>query len=235
MLTDKYNYVLNGIEHEIILNHQIKIDQKTIDDVILVSNKYMIKYINDLLDYNNVEYCLVNNTLLGLYVFNGINIFNSKLEIITSDLNFFKLKKLEDEIKNDGFNIEYNDKNIIISTIFFNKLKTVIYIYPLTKDINSDILRYYTFDNKLIEHEFYDIYPIKKHKFEEYEVSAPNKINNVLQSYSFNLNYITFTKKKSDFKKIIEEVEADKSLNTILKNNFNNFISIIKPIFYGNE
>ena len=235
MLTDKYNYVLNGIEHEIILNHKIKIDKKPVDDVILVSNKYMIKYINDLLDYNNIEYCLVNNTLLGLYVFNGVNIFNSKLEIITSDLNFFKLKKLENEIKNDGFNIEYNDKNIIISTIFFNNLNTVIYIYPLTKDINSDILRYYTIDNKLIEHEFYDIYPIKKHKFEEYEVSTPNKINNVLQSYDFNLNYIIFTKKKSDVKKIIEEVEADKSLNAILKDNFNNFISIIKPIFYSGE
>lgn len=235
MLNDKYNYVLNGIEHEIILNHQIRIEQKPINDITLVSNKYMMKYINDLMDYHNIEYCLINNTLLGVYVFNGINIFNSKLEIITSDLNFFKLKKIEEEIKKDGFNIEYNESSITISTIFFDKLKTVIYIYPLTKDINSDVLRYTTLDNKIIQHEFYDIYPIKKNKFEEYEVSVPNKINNVLESYNFNLNYISFSKKKTDVKKIIEEVELNKSFNTIIKDNFNSFISIIKPIFYSSE
>jgi hypothetical protein len=236
MLNDKYNYVLNGIEHEIILNHQIKIDQKPVNDVILVSNKYMIKYINDLLDYNNIEFCLTSSALLGVYIFNGINIFNQKIEICTSDSNFFKLKKLEDEIKNDGFNIEFNDKNIIISTFFFNKIKTVLYIYPLTKDINSDILRYTTIDNNIIENEFYDIYPIRKNKFEEFEVSIPNKINKVLESYNFNLNYIYFSKKKDTcLKKIIEEVEVNKNFNTILKENFNSFISIIKPFFYNTE
>lgn len=235
MLNDKYNYVLNGIEHEIILNHRIKIDQKPVTDIILVSNKYIIKYINDILDYHNIDYCLVSSALLGVYIFNGINIFNQKLEVVTSDSNFFKLKKLEDEIKNDGFNIEFNEKHIMISTIFFNNLKTVLYIYPLTKDINSDILKYTTIENKLIEHEFYDIFPIKKIKFEEFEVSIPNKINQVLESYNFNLNYICFSKKKTDVKKIIEEVEENKNLNTILKDNFNSFISIIKPFFYTTD
>jgi len=236
MLNDKYNYILNGIEHEIILNHQIKIDQKPINDIILVSNKYIIKYINDLLDYHNIEYCLTSSALLGIYIFNGINIFNQKLEICTSDSNFFKLKKLEDEIKNDGFNIEFNDKDIIISTSFFNKVKTVLHIYPLAKDINSDILRYTTIDNNIIENEFYDIYPIKKNKFEEFEVSVPNKINKVLESYNFNLNYISFSKKKDgDYKKIIEEVEVNKNLSAIVKDNFNSFISIIKPFFYNTD
>lgn len=236
MLNDKYNYVLNGIEHEIILNHQIKIDQKPINDIILVSNKYMIKYINDLLDYHNIEYCLTSSALLGIYIFNGINIFNQKLEICTSDSNFFKLKKLEDEIKSDGFTIEFNDKDITISTSFFNKVKTVLYIYPLAKDINSDILRYTTIDNNIIENEFYDIYPIKKNKFEEFEVSVPNKINKVLESYNFNLNYISFSKKKDgDYKKIIEEVEVNKNLSSIVKDNFNSFISIIKPFFYNTD
>jgi len=31
MLSDKYNYILNGIEHEIILNGSIKIYKKTIE------------------------------------------------------------------------------------------------------------------------------------------------------------------------------------------------------------
>ena len=44
-MNDKYNYSLNGIEHEIILNDCLKIDQKPINEKILVSNKYLIKYI----------------------------------------------------------------------------------------------------------------------------------------------------------------------------------------------
>jgi hypothetical protein len=42
MINDKYNYKLNGIEHEIILNHNLKIDQKPINDKILVSNKIIL-------------------------------------------------------------------------------------------------------------------------------------------------------------------------------------------------
>ena len=233
MLSDKYNYALNGIEHEIILNHTLKIDQKPINEKILVSNKYMIKYINDLFDYNSIEYCFVGNSLLGIYIFNGINIFNPLLEICTSDSNFFKIKKLEDEIKNDGFDIYFNDAYIKFSTIFFDNIKTSIYIYPLESDVHSDVLKYKTYNNVLLSHEFYDIFPIKKNKFEEFDVSIPNKIEKVLESYNFNLNYISFTKKKKDDKKIIEEVEQKITINTILKSNINKFISVIKPFFYN--
>ena len=76
MSKDKYNYSLNGIEHEITLNHNLKIDQKPINEKILVSNKYILKYINDLFDFHSIEYCLVSHALLGVYIFNGINIFN---------------------------------------------------------------------------------------------------------------------------------------------------------------
>ena len=44
MSKDKYNYSLNGIEHEITLNHTLKIEQKPINEKILVSNKYILKY-----------------------------------------------------------------------------------------------------------------------------------------------------------------------------------------------
>lgn len=222
MLNDKYNYSLNGIEHEITLSHNLKIEQKPINEKILVSNKYMLKYINDLFDYHSIEYCLTNHSLLGVYIFNGINIFNPILEICTSDNNFYKIKKLEDEIKNDDFNIQFNDKHIKISTIFFENYKSTLYIYPLENEINNDLINYYTCDNKLISHKFYDIFPIKKTKFEEFEISVPNKINRVLEVYNFDLNYISFTKKKNDNKKIIEEVEVKPTF-------ISNFISIIKP------
>lgn len=38
-----------------------------------------------------------------------------------------------------------------------------------------------------------------------------------------------------DLKKIIEEVEVNKNLSTIVKDNFNSFISIIKPFFYNTD
>jgi hypothetical protein len=226
MINDKYNYSLNGIEHEIILNHNLKIDQKPINKKILVSNKYILKYINDLFDINNIEYCLVGDSLLGVYIFNGINIFNSKLEICTSDINFFKIKKIEDEIKNDGFNISITEKIIKISTVFFDKIKTIIYIYPLEKDTNEDILKYKDINNKLLIHNFYDIFPVKKNIYEEFEMSIPNKIDKVLISFGYNLSFISFSNNKDDNKQIIDEIEKNKSSLTEI---FNKFISIIKP------
>lgn len=230
-MRDKYNYSLNGIEHEIILNHTLKIDQKPLNEKILVSNKYLMKYINDLFDYHSIEYIVVGNTLLGVYIFNGINIFNQTLEICTLENNFFKIRKIEDEIKNDDFNITFNDNYIKISTIFFDNIKSTIYIYPLNADQNDDSLNYITYNNETINHHFYDIFPIKKSNFEEFSISVPNKIDKVLESYNFNLNYIVFSKKKKDDKKIIEEVENKNTINTI-KDNLNNFISVIKPFFY---
>jgi hypothetical protein len=231
-MKDKYNYSLNGIEHEIILNHTLKIDQKPLNEKILVSNKYLMKYINDLFDYHSIEYIVVGNTLLGVYIFNGINIFNQTLEICTLENNFFKIRKIEDEIKNDDFDIIFNDNYIKISTVFFENIRSTLYIYALNNDQNDDALNYITSNNKLIIHPFYDIFPIKKNNFEEFNISVPNKIDKVLESYNFNLNYIVFTKKSKDNKKIIEEVENKNTINAI-KENLSNFISVIKPFFFS--
>jgi hypothetical protein len=232
MLSEKYNYTLNGVEHEIILNHSLKIDQPPINDKILISNKYMLKYINDLLDYNSIEYCLLNNTLLGVYIFNGINIFNSLLEICISDIYLHKIKKLENQIKNNDFDIKFYEKYIKISTIFIDDIKIHIYIYLLENDSNNDTLKYYNYKNNLLTHKFYDIYPIKKNKFEEFELSIPNKIENILETYNFNLNYIVFSKNKNDENKnIIEEIQKN-DIQTLFKNNLYKFISTIKPLFF---
>ena len=231
-MKDKYNYSLNGIEHEIILNHNLKIDQKPLNEKILVSNKYLMKYINDLFEYHSIEYIVVGNTLLGVYIFNGINIFNQTLEICTLENNFFKIRKIEHEIKNDDFDIIFNDNYIKISTVFFDNIKSTIYIYSLNNDQNEDSLNYITYNNELISHHFYDIFPIKNSNFEEFNISVPNKIDKVLESYNFNLNYIVFTKKKNNNKRIIEEVDNKNTINAI-KENLSNFISVIKPFFFS--
>ena len=213
MFKDRYNYKLNGIEHEIILNNNIKIDMKPIDEKILISNKFMLKYINDLFDYYNIEYFIINNVLLGSYVFNGVNIFQKNLEIATLSINLHKIKKIEDEIKNDDFQIVYNDE-----------YKTSIYIYLVNHNSDDDSITYKLYNNTELYHKFYDIYPIKKEKFEEYTISIPNKIENVLLSYNFNLNYIVFSNKKDDTLNIIEE--------NVEKTYYEKFISIIKPYFF---
>jgi hypothetical protein len=233
MLTDKYNYVLNGIEHEITLNNNLKIDQKPINEKILVSNKYILKYVNDLFDYHSIDYCLVGNALLGVHIFNGINIFNQNIEIGISENNFFKLKKIESEIKEDDFDIKFNEKIIKITTIFFEKIKSTVIIYAFESE--NDLIRYKTHDNKIIYHEFYDIYPTRKNKFEEFEISIPNKIDKVLESYDFNMDYITFTKKKNDNKKIIEEVENYSLYNSLIKDNISKVISVIKPFIFSSH
>jgi hypothetical protein len=231
MLTDKYNYVLNGIEHEITLNSNLKIDRKPINEKILVSNKYILKYINDLFDYHSIDYCLLGNSLLGVHIFNGINIFNQNIEIGISENNFFKLKKIEREIKEDDFEIKFNEKFIKISTVFFDRIKSIVIIYAFESD--NDLIRYRTTENKLVYHEFYDIYPIKKNKFEEFEVSVPNKIDKVLESFNINVDYITFTKKKNDNKKIIEEVENYSLYNSLIKDNISKVINVFRPYLFS--
>jgi hypothetical protein len=225
MFKDRYNYKLNGIEHEIILNNNIKIDMKPIDEKILISNKFMLKYINDLFDYYNIEYFIINNVLLGSYVFNGVNIFQKNLELATLSINLHKIKKIEEDLKNDDFQISYYDNNYIkITTTFLKKYKTSIYIYLVNHNSDDDTIIYKLYNNIDINHKFYDIYPIKKEKFEEYTISVPNKIENVLLSYNFNLNYIVFSNKKDEVQNIIEE-----KLDTTY---YEKFISIIKPYFF---
>ena len=153
MLKDRYNYKLNGIEHEIILNNNIKINIPPVNDKILMANKFMLKYINDLFNYYNIEYTILNNTLLGQYVFQGINIFDKDLEIGTSHNNLFKIKKLEDELKEDGFTVYYmEEKYIKISTTFINKTKTSIHIYLFNHNTENDTITYTLTDNSAMSH-----------------------------------------------------------------------------------
>jgi hypothetical protein len=225
MFKDRYNYKLNGIEHEIILNNNIKIDMTPVNEKILISNKFMLKYINDLFDYHNIEYFCINNVLLGQYVFKGINIFQKNIEIAILSINLHKIKKIENELINDDFQISYYENYIKITTTFLKKYKTSIYIYLVNHNSNEDTIEYILYDKTKICHKFYDIYPVNKDKFEEFTISIPNKIENVLISFSINLNYIVFSNNKElELQKIIDE-NPDTSY-------YEKFISIIKPLLW---
>ena len=49
------------------------------------------------------------------------------------------------------------------------------------------------------------------------------------------MDYITFTKKKNDNKKIIEEVESYSLYNSLIKDNINKVISVIKPFIFSSN
>lgn len=226
MFKDRYNYKLNGIEHEIILNNNIKIDMEPIDDKLLISNKFMIKYINDIFDYYNIDYFAVNNLLMGQYVFKGINIFQKHLEIGTLAINIHKIKKIEEELTNDEFNLSYYDNYVKITTTFLKRYKTAIYIYLVNHNSDEDTIQYTLFNKKEINHKFYDVYPIKKDKFEEFSISIPNKVENVLSTFYNNLNYIVFSDKENAETQLIIEEKIDE------KTYYEKFISIIKPLLF---
>ena len=220
-MQNRYHYKLNGIEHEVILNHTLCIDDVPLDEKVLCSNKYMLKYINDFLDYNNIEYCLLGDCVLGFYVFNGINIFSSVLEIGILSHYIEKFKKCVKDLEDDSIQIQFVEEKIVDSSgqkksktvgctcksIFLDKIKIVLNIYFM--DSEDDSIKLITQDKKNVSFSFYDIFPVSKKVFEDFQMTLPNKLVNVCNGFGINCNYIVFSKKKKEKvskKKIVEEV-----------------------------
>lgn len=219
-MQNRYHYKLNGIEHEIILNHTLCIEDTPLDEKILCSNKYMLKYINDFLDFNCIEYCLLGNSVLGFYVFQGINIFSPILEIGILSHYIEKFKKIIKDLEEDSIEVKFIEEKCVdemgqkkiktigctLKTVFLDKIKTVLNIYFMESD--EDSISLYNLDKKKISlSSFYDVFPIQKKVFEDFQISVPNKPANVCSAFGINCNYIVFLKKnKIQKKKIVEEV-----------------------------
>ena len=213
MIKNNYNYILNGINHEIEIKSNIKINQEPIDEIILISNKFMLKFINDLFNYNSIDYCLIGQSLLGYKVFSGINIFHDKLEVIILKNNKFKIEKLNNFIHDNNFNINYFENFIEINTVFFLDYKCKIYIYLLDNIKQNLILE--DEEKNIFYFDFYDIFPISNKKLEEYEISVPNKIDILLNKMTINTNVILFDYKMN----VIQKKNKDKIIyisNTII-------------------
>ncbi len=195
-LTDKYNYTLNGIEHQISLNSKISIQIEPLDEKLLISNKFLIKYIHDIFFSHNIEYFITYNTLMGYYVFEGIHLFKRDLYICIPDHHLNKLLKIKEQIIKDDFIFEEKEKEnlYIIKTSFFDKIVVNCFIHIIKNDENKKLIHHIDqFESKL---DFYDIYPLQEKKYEEFSIFIPNKIENVLNSFSFNLNSIVFNEKE---------------------------------------
>ena len=204
MIYNNYNYILNGIVHETPLNSSIKFESEPLEQKYLITNKYFIKIINDLFDYLSIEYTIIKNTLLGQKIFNGVNIFEEFNEFLIEKNNIKKLLKEKDYLKSNYIDLHFIDeKYFLLETRIFNELKTYAYIYIF--DVDNDIVTFCDKTNQVFNFKFYDVYPIQKNKFEEFEVSVPNKIDIVLKQTGIKLDYLILKSNKMIVKKFMEE------------------------------
>jgi hypothetical protein len=215
MNKNNYNYILNGITHEIPLDSNIKIRIDPINEETLISNKFMIKFISDLFEYNNIDYFLLGDTLLGIKVFSGINLFSNKIQFGIIKNNLIQLKKIEQYLIDNDFYIYYFENFIIINSVFFNDTNTYAIIYLVENDKKLFLK---TEKDEFIFFDFYEIFPLQKTKIEEFTIYVPNKIESVLTSSNIYYENITFNK--------IIECDLNKLLE--IKNDNNDSISIDK-------
>jgi hypothetical protein len=254
MLNDSsYYYTLNNIPHS-ISSKNIEIDKSlllNINEKELMSQKYLLKYLNDFFEYNNIDYVIYNNTLLGHTLFNGINIFYDKIELIMMYRDFDYLNNV---LLKDGFEIIFKSQYlIIISSSFFNKINVKAVIYFIHKNENTFYHLSPHFFNKcksykeLLEQKedyhitsinLHHIFPNTKVKYEDFEVYVPNKINELLEILELKKDLYSFDKtnvKKRVLKNNDENItSSNSSSNTedIDENNHNknfdfNFINNI--------
>jgi len=202
-MKNNYNYILNGISHEVNIDSSIKILSDPLEEKKLLSNKFMLKILNDLFEYLSIDYTIINNTLLGQKIFKGIHIFEEDIEILIDYNNIKKLLKEENYLNNNDIYLKNFDKYTLIKTNFFQNVEVKCYIYLYKLDKN--IMNFYDSNNKLYNLNFYDIFPLKKEIIEEYYIYVPNKIDNVLENCGYSLNLIILKSYKSIVKKFYQE------------------------------
>jgi len=188
MISNNYNYILNGISHEVHLHNHIKIKSDPLPEKELLANKFFIKILCDLFDYLSIEYIIIKNTLLGQKIFKGLNIFDEQLEFIIFKNNSKKISKEEEYLRYNNIFIKNYDSYLeIMITEPFN-VKAYIYLYEL----QNNHISFEDYEMKTYKSHFYDIFPIKKDIFEEFQISVPNKIDIVLSQHDINLQSIQF-------------------------------------------
>ena len=206
-MDNHFNYILNGIYHKININSSIKISSDYLEEKQLLGIKFFMKIIHDLFEYLNIDYCLINKTLLGQKIFDGVHIFEDSIELLIQQNNIKKIIKEEQFLNENNIYIENNSilksksksKYLLLTTHFFDyEINCFIYLFEQN---NNNI--HFHINNNIIYSNFYDIYPLKKIIYEEFDVYIPNKILNVLESCQINLNFIHLKNDKMIVKKFL--------------------------------
>ncbi len=200
-MCDSYKYTLNGINHEIPLHTNLQIRQKPLSNKILISQKYLLKYIHDLFQIHSIDYFLINQSLLGIHLFKGIHIFQPFAEICIGHNHLNKFLKIKKEIEKDDFIIQELPTHFILSTSLFSKNPdTQLFIYILRNENNENnddsqnenIYSHFLYNNQKIYHNMFDLFPLQQLPFEEFQLFTPRRIEKTLQNCSINLHLIQF-------------------------------------------
>ena len=117
-MDNHFNYILNGIYHKININSSIKISSDYLEEKQLLGIKFFMKIIIDLFEYLNIDYCLINKTLLGQKIFDGVHIFEDSIELLIQKNNIKKIIKEENFLNENNIYIENNSISLI-NYLFF--------------------------------------------------------------------------------------------------------------------
>lgn len=211
-MNDSFKYILNGIQHEIASQSHISIQQKPLPEKTLISQKYILKYFHDWMEMNEMEYFITHHTLLGHQIFQGIHIFHPHVEVSVPSHHFQKLAKMKSEFEKDEFMLIEHPHHMILSSTFFPKHTTQLFIYSLVSHSTTFEILYpkkKTFD-------LYDIYPLQKSGYEEFSVFIPHKPNSILKNADFNLHFIQFKENNSFLSQNVKrEIIEEPDLPTI--------------------
>jgi hypothetical protein len=210
--TSSYRYTLNGVYHEI---RDPKVIAKIQEEVPassesrhrqLVSQKFLLKYLHDLFEIHQIDYTLFHQTLQGQKTFQGIHIYEKKIEIC---MMYRPLQALiGQDLLRDGFFIDYESPYFaVISTQFFDSIVVKAYIYFLQRERDpnsqtsqplvflnpasvarikkySEIPIQATHDYNLLRTPLSTIFPPQRAPYEDFEVCLPHKPNLLLSLYT---------------------------------------------------
>lgn len=231
-MNDSYKYILNGIEHEIPSQSNLVIQQKPLHEKILISQKYILKYWHDFMEIHQMEYFISHHTLLGHHLFQGIHLFYPHIEVIVPFHHFQKIVKMKDEFQKDEFQLLEYPHHMILTSSFFAKQSIELFIYSLLPNPShsTEFHIIYPENQEKQKFQLYEIYPLQKKPYEEFEIYIPHKPLPILQNAHFNLHFIQFKENNdlSQKREIIQEPE-DSSISSLFAD------SIFEPLSFMKE
>ena len=203
ILQDSYRYTLNGVYHEICNPNSSSMRKLDISSLRsrekhLVSQKFLLKYLHDLFEHHQIDYTIFHETLRGQSIFQGIHIFEKKIEICMMYRPLQTL--LGQDLLRDGFFLDFESPYFaVISTQFFDLITVKAYIYFFRRDLEntsqiitihplylSRFKRYTDLDlsltplhsdrdYKILSLPLSTIFPPQRAPFEDFEVYLPHK------------------------------------------------------------
>jgi phosphorylcholine metabolism protein LicD len=204
---DKCDYKINDIEHYLnpeYFKNDLQIPMTNIDKLeVLIECLYQF---SQFADKYNITYSIVSGSLLGAIRHEGIMPWDNDIDIAIFDKNnYVKINILKEKFnKNSKFTIKnyisgfklyhYDDA---LGEIFTMDLVNTNYVYsgPYINNKPCYIMNYVfpfiSFDKE-------DIFPLKRHKFENFELNIPNNYEkiliknynkDVLTEYRYNPNH----------------------------------------------